>query len=175
MASIAVTNEIGVIFVEPHFPFWRDFFVSAADALAQDPFPGFVLRHDISKPSALRSRILRVSVVVIKAGTVTQHQIAFDLLETERSIFVELIVSRFVRILHQRLRAEPARIHVRIFQIVIPLQQRTVLGVAPDKFDRFSHYIDGVDPVYGNTVFRFDTKNPLHATKRCARVENQIK
>src|SRR5580704_5234935 len=108
MAPVAVPDKIGVVLVEPHLSVWGNFFISTTNALAQDSFPSFVLSDDVSQPGALRSRIFRVSVVVIKASPIDQDQIALDLLETERTIFIELIVGRLVGILHQRLRTETA-------------------------------------------------------------------
>src|ERR1700680_4368453 len=102
MASVTVTDKVGVVLVEPNFPIWCNFFISTTDALAQDSFPCFVLCDDVSQSSALRGRIFRVRVVVVKAGPVAQHEIALDLLETQRAIFIKLIVGRFVGVLYQR-------------------------------------------------------------------------
>src|SRR6476661_4016910 len=103
MAPVTMTDEVRVVLVEPDFPFWCNLFISATDALAQDSFACFILGDDISKPGALWSRILRVSVVIVKARSVAKDQIALDLLETKRTIFIQFIVGGLVGVLHQGL------------------------------------------------------------------------
>src|ERR1700722_6101315 len=100
MTPVTVTDKIGVVLVEADLAFWRNLFISAPDAFAQDPFTCFILRYDIAQSGALRGRIFRGSVVIVKAGPVSEDQIALDLLKAERTIFIQLIVSRLVSVLH---------------------------------------------------------------------------
>ena len=54
---------------------------------------------------------------------------------------------------------------MRIFQIVIPFHVHAVIGVAAHELNRFGHNIDTFRAVNGNAVFRFETKDAVHAAR----------
>ncbi len=165
MASVTMSDEVGVVLVKPHLPFRSDLLVPAAHTLAQNTFSRLVLGNYITEARALRRRVLRMRVIIVESRSVAEHKVAFDLLKTQRTIFVELVIGRFIGILHQGLSTESARIEVGILQFIVPLHQCPMLGVAPHKFYRLGHYIDRFDSVYRYPVFRFDAENPLHSTQ----------
>src|SRR2546423_9417865 len=77
-------------------------------------------------------------VVIVKARTVREHEIAFDFFETQRPFSVDLVVGRFIRVLEQTWRAKAPRVAMRIFEPIIPLHVGAVFRVRTDQLDRFA-------------------------------------
>ena len=162
VATITVSRKIGVVLVEPHCLIVRQLQVAAARALRQDAFTGFLLRNQVAQSRAFRSGIFRVSMVVVKARAVAQDQVALDFLETQRPIAIDFKVSRLISVLEQFLSAEPARVAMRIFQIVIPFHMRAVFRVAAHELNRFRHHVDRLRLIDRDPILCFQPKDPPH-------------
>ena len=105
-------------------------------------------------------------MIVVKTRAVGENEVALDFFETERAIFVDFVISRFVRVLEQRFGAKPASIQMRILQLVIPFHVRAVIGIAAHQLDRFGDDIDSFGAVDGDAVFRLETKDAVHASRQ---------
>ena len=99
MTTVTVAEKIRVVLVKPDLVAGRQFQIPAARAFRQDAFAGFILRHDLPKRRAFRRRIFRVRVIVVKPGAVRKHEVALDFLEAKGAALVDLVISRFVRVL----------------------------------------------------------------------------
>ena len=71
-----------------------------------------------------------MGVIVVKPGTVREHEIAFDFLVTQRPILIDFVISRFVRILQQRPGAKPTRVAMRTW--IHGARDATGPGIADD-------------------------------------------
>jgi len=85
-----VPDEVGVIFVKPNFAVGRQLLVPTPRALGEDPLASFLLCDYLPERRALRRRILRMRVIVVKAGAVRKDKITFYFLKTEGAIFINL-------------------------------------------------------------------------------------
>ena len=101
-------------------------------------------------------------MIVVKARTVGKDEVAFDFLKAQRSILVDLVISRFISILHQLFGAKTACIEMRIFQLVIPLHVRAMLGITPHQLDRFGHNIEIFRAGNSDAVLCFQPKHAVH-------------
>src|SRR5207253_8965723 len=119
-----LSGGISFGFVEAKLPGLPAISISSPRTFRQDALAGFVLNHGLAKGWAFRRRIFRMRVIVVKTRAVRKHEVAFDFLETERTILVDLVVSRLVRVLHQSLGAKTARVEMRVLQLVVPFHMR---------------------------------------------------
>ena len=83
-----------------------------------------------------------MGVIVVKASAIGEHEIALDLLETQRPILINLVVSGFIRVLEELRGSEPTRITMRIFQAVVPFHMGAMFCVRADQLDRFGNHVD---------------------------------
>src|SRR5205814_9021749 len=135
MAAVTMPKKISVVLVKTDFVARRQFLVSPPRALRENTFAGLVLGDDLPERRAFGSGIFRMCEVVVKTGAICKHKIAFYFLETERTIFVNLVVSRLIGILEQFPGAKAARIEMWILQLIIPFQERVVLRVTAHQLD----------------------------------------
>ena len=49
-----------------------------------------------------------------------------------------------------------------IFQLIVPLHQRAVVGITANEFDRFGNDIDSLRATESDPVLRLQSKNPFH-------------
>ena len=82
-----------------------------------------------------------MGVIVVKASAIGEHEIALDLLETQRPILINLVVGRLICVLEQLRCSETARIAMRIFEAVVPFHVGAVLRVRAHQLDRFGNYV----------------------------------
>jgi hypothetical protein len=59
MATVAVAGKISVVFVKADLVAWWQFLISAACALCEDAFAGFILGGNLLESCALWRRIFR--------------------------------------------------------------------------------------------------------------------
>ncbi len=163
MAAVGVADEIGVVLVEADFAAGLgQLLVPAPGALLEDALAGLVLGDELAQRRAFWRRVFGVGVIVVKAGAVREDEVALDLLEGERAVFVDLVVGGLVGVLHQLRGAEAARVLVRVLEVVVPFHQRAVLGVTAHDLDGFVDDVDGVLAIDGDAVFGFDSEDALH-------------
>src|SRR5205807_5933121 len=95
----------------------RQLQISATRTFRENSFARFILRDDLAERRAFWRGIFRMRMIVVKTRAVRKHEVAFDFLETERAVLVDLVISRLVSVLHQCLGAKAARIEMRILEL----------------------------------------------------------
>ena len=167
MAAVRVADKVGVVLVKPHFlAGLGELFISPTRAFFKDALARLVLSHELPQRGALGRRVLRVRVVVIKARSIREDEIALDLLVGKRAVLVDFVIGGLVGVLHQLRGPESAGILVRVFQIVIPLHQGAVFRVPADNLDGLVDDIDVVHVVDRDAVFRLNAEDALHGIEQ---------
>ena len=156
MAAVAVAAEIGVVLVKADRA--AALLGELSGAPHQNPFAGAVVRGQFVQRAAFGRAILRVGVVVVKAGAVAQHQVALDFHKTQfpRGILREIM--RLVGILAQFLDVEAAHVGVRVFAVIIPAHEHAGLGGAAHQGDGLGHHVQVFLPVARDADFGFDAE-----------------
>ena len=162
VAPIAMPGEVGVVLVQAHLVVWREFQISPARALSQNPLAGFLMADQLPQGRAFGGRVFRVGVIVIKPRAIRENQIAFDFFETKRPILIDFVVGRLIRVLKQLGRAKTTGITMWIFQGIIPFHVRAVFGVRADQLNRLGYDIHGLSALNRDPVFRFRPEHSRH-------------
>ena len=152
MASVTMPNEVGIVLIKADLSLRQQLFVSPTRTLTKDALPSFLLRHNLPQRGALGRRVLRMGVVVVKTCAVAEYQVALDLLETQRAILVDFVVGELIGVLEQFLGSKTSGIEVGIFQIIIPLHERTVFGVPTHHLNGLMHHVHKFHTIDGNAV-----------------------
>src|SRR5438270_3334707 len=120
VATVTVSGKVGIVLVEANFVIGWQLLISPACALRQDALTRLVLCDYLAKRCALWCGIFRVRVIIVEAGAVRKHKVAFYFLKTQWAAFIDLVISRFIGVLEQFARTKTACIQMGIFKILVP-------------------------------------------------------
>jgi hypothetical protein len=99
-----------------------------------------------------------MGVVVVKARTVAEYQIAFDFRETQFPLRVLSEVMRFIEVLAKFIDMKTTHVGVWILGIVIPTHAHPRLRRAANQRDRFGNNIQIIGVIASDTDFGFDAE-----------------
>lgn len=156
VATVAVSVEVGVVFVEP-------------DGVTAEPgegfgaghgeaFAGAVVGDEVIGIGAFGGAVFGMGVVVVEAGAVGQGEVAFDFGVGQCALGVLGDVMGFVEILTEGLDVEAPHIAVGVFGGVIPSEADAGFGGAADQGDGFGDHVDGGVIAAGDAEFGFQAE-----------------
>ena len=142
VAAVAVSEEIGVVFVEADFLTLRQLQIPPPRAFSENPLARFVLGHNLVERRALRRRIFRMGVIVVEARSIAQYQVALDFVKGQGALRVLGEIIGFVTVLEQFLDSKSARVAMRVFAAIIPAHADAGGGGAADQSDGLGNDVE---------------------------------